>query len=96
MTSYMAEHRVVRATELISVARDFIAPDMMPVATTALEQDKGIAGWTDRDVRVSDDSKSQHLPAGHAERLLDEIKCGTVIVRTKPKSNAIKIRSRYL
>ena len=50
--SYLPEFRDVRVTRRVSIAKDFVAPDMAPVSTHALEMEKGAVGWTDFDVHV--------------------------------------------
>ncbi|AEK07366.1 hypothetical protein PBI_MYXUS_100 [Mycobacterium phage Myxus] len=77
---YLAEHREVRVTARQSVGKLFIAPDLSPVKLVDRELEKGLQGWTDLDVKVTD-LRGDHLPKGHAERQLEAMTVGTYIPR---------------
>lgn len=53
----MHEVRDVRVTARKSIGRDFIAPELSPVHTVDLELEKGIPGWTDKDVKIADNTQ---------------------------------------
>ena len=76
----MHEHREVRVTARQSIRKDFIAPDLSPVSLLNRELEKGKAGWTDTDVKVTD-LTGYHLPTGLAERQLEEMNVGTYVPR---------------
>ena len=67
------------ATSQVSTRSDFIAPDLSPVSTQAIELfEKGLSGWTDSDKRV--ESVTPVFP-DHAKRDLAAITLGKTIIR---------------
>lgn len=76
-----AVHHEVRVTERKSVTMPFVAPDLSPATLLSRELDKGLKGWTDFDVKVTD-VRGDHLPKGLAERELEEISAGTPLRKT--------------
>ncbi|QGJ88852.1 hypothetical protein SEA_YECEY3_102 [Mycobacterium phage Yecey3] len=77
----MAEHREVRVTARQSVGKLFIAPDLSPVKLIDRELERGIPGWTDRDVKIPStdmvDGGKDRAAADEAER----ISVGTMLAR---------------
>jgi hypothetical protein len=83
----------VTARLRVSTRSDFIAPDVSPVSTLAAELDKGLAGWTAHDVKLS-------LPVnggvivGRATEELAALTAGTeVIRRTAPTGMRVAHRT---
>lgn len=88
-----AEHREVRVTARISVKTPFIAPDMAPLPTTVIEQNKGLRDWTDMDVKVPS-LDGTHLPKGFAENRLAEYRVSANA--PKVRVNRPSVQSRYV
>ncbi|AHJ86454.1 hypothetical protein 40AC_91 [Mycobacterium phage 40AC] len=90
----LAEHREVRVTARKSVRTPFVAPELSAPRLVDLELDKGLKGWTDRDVKIPTEGDGR--PKGMAERQLEEMNIsGTRIIR-KPRSQARVVKgSRY-
>ncbi|UJD20929.1 hypothetical protein SEA_ZIMMER_91 [Mycobacterium phage Zimmer] len=86
--SWVNAPRDVRVTARKATPQDFIAAELSGVGTHNLEMDKGIPGWTDLDVKV-EDLTGTHVPAGLAERQLEEMKVGTYVPR---KASDRKVR----
>lgn len=84
--------RDVRVTERSSVRAPFVAPDMAPVRKVDLELDKGIPGWTDRDVKIETAPADAHKAVGHADRELDElvIRDFSEMTRKAPTGNVVR------
>ncbi|QDP44673.1 hypothetical protein SEA_NOTHINGSPECIAL_89 [Mycobacterium phage NothingSpecial] len=83
-----AEHREVRVTARKSIKTPFVAPELSAVRTVDQELDKGTKGWTDFDTKVPD-LRGDHLPAGLAERQLEEMKVGTFIRKAPRKARVV-------
>lgn len=77
----------------VSTRSDFIAPDMAPVSTSALEQAKGLRGWTDMEVKPEDrrpaglkafEANRAHLIADRAAAIVEDATCGKTVSRKAP------------
>lgn len=66
----------------VTVRSDFIAPDLSAPATSAVELDKGLRGWSDYDVKVPAPVNGGVI-VGKAERELEELTVGKTVIRTK-------------
>ena len=81
--------RDVRVTAKVSVAREFIAPEVSPVSTHNVEMDKGIRGFTDMDVKI------ETLPTPATERvkrdmrLVKDMTVGTRVIRSKASAKHV-------
>ncbi|BBX09481.1 hypothetical protein [Mycolicibacterium aichiense] len=82
----IAEHREVRVTRRKSIVTPFAAPELSPVRTVDIELDKGIPGWTDKDVLVEEINRpGNHKPVKLAKQQLEEMTMGTVLRKPRVK-----------
>ncbi|AXH50779.1 hypothetical protein SEA_SNAPE_100 [Mycobacterium phage Snape] len=65
------QRRKVVATDRPSIRTPFIAPELSPAPTLAVELDKGTKGWTDFDKKVPS-LEGSHLCRGHLDRVVLE------------------------
>lgn len=75
--------RETRVTARQSIRTPFVPQDMSPVSTLAIEQDKGIPGWTDRDVKLPSTVSAQDKRLA-AQRLV-EARVGSSVIRKAPR-----------
>lgn len=89
----MNEHREVRVTPRKSVQTPFVAPDLSPVSTSALELEKGLIGWTDHDYVIPSSNPFKAHDDALAKNLLEEITVGTVTRKREVSTVSVR-RSR--
>ncbi|AGR46510.1 hypothetical protein ODIN_96 [Mycobacterium phage Odin] len=82
----------MRVTARQSVKMPFVAPELSAPRQIDLEIEKGLKGWTDFDTKCPD-LRGDHLPKGHAERQLEEMKVGTYIRKTPAARNVRVVSS---
>jgi hypothetical protein len=87
----------------VSTRSDFIAPELSAPSTTALEQDKGKAGWTNKDVTPVDHrdaakrsfmNRRAELIAARAQAILDDATCGKTVISTKAPQRELRVLNR--
>ena len=83
--------RDVRVTQRQSIRAPFVAPDMAPVATIALELEKGLPDWTSGDApeAVNRDYTAEAALARAAEA--ETFTCGDMI-RKAPATGGPRVR----
>lgn len=74
----------------VSTRSDFIAPDVAPVSTLALELSKGERDWTDFDVKVAMPVNGGVI-VGKAERELAQLTAGTTVIRKTSRPDTRRV-----
>ena len=75
--------REVRVTARRGIPRDFIAPEVSPVSTHAVEMDKGVRGFTDMDVKLEISPTPASERVNREMRNVKDMTAGTRVIRHK-------------